>query len=62
MYRLTLVQEYVIYRPIPFYDFALFLVLILFTACSPKHRQNREKRDDNKSWNIMKWDWTYGLF
>ena len=44
-------------RTIPFYDFALFIVLSLFTAGSPKGgrifsacvgRTTREKREDNK--------------
>ena len=46
------------YRPIPFYDFVLFVVLPLFTADSPNadrifsacvERTTREKREDKVS-------------
>ena len=53
------------YRPVPFHDFTLFVVLSLFTGGSPSAGRiysahvggtGREKRDDNKYHKIIKWD------
>ena len=49
----------------PFHDFALFVVLSLFTGGSPNSGRKysdcvagsgREKREDNKERKIIKWD------
>ena len=67
-YKTQLLEEPYVWsrsRPIPFYDFALFVVLSLFMAGSlitvrkfsaSVGRTTREKTEDNKTHEIMKWN------